>query len=275
MEHGLICPVCGAGLLKMPGHYQCLAGHCFDIARQGYVNLRLSSQSAKRHHGDDKAMVRARTAFLDQGYYRPVLDAVTDAVLCRVQDGCTVLDAGCGEGWYTANLAGALRQKVKDACVIGVDISKDALMAAGRRQADLILAVASSAHLPVAASSCDVVLDLFAPLEPAEFGRVLKPNGTLIRALPLEMHLMRLKEAVYDVPRPNDPPVMDVQGFKLDAVQDVYGTLRLENNADICALFMMTPYYYKTGAADQAKLCALQKLETELAVRVAVYHKMP
>ena len=67
---------------------------------------------------------------------------------------------------------------------------------------------------------------------------------------------------------------MDVQGFMLDAVQDVYGTLRLENNADICALFMMTPYYYKTGAADQAKLCTLQRLETELAVRVAVYHKI-
>ena len=271
--HGLICPVCGADLLKTKKSYICPAGHCFDIARQGYVNLRLSSQSALRRHGDDRAMVRARTAFLDRGYYRPVLDAVAAAVLSRASDGCAVLDAGCGEGWYTAQIAQMLRERVSGAWVVGVDISKDALMAAGRRDPELTLAVASNARLPLAAGSCDLVLNLFAPLEPDEFSRVLTPAGTLIRAVPLEEHLMGLKKAVYDTPRPNDPPEMQVPGFELTSVRDVYGSLSLDSSADIRALFLMTPYYYKAGAKDQAKLNALSRLETELAVRVAVYRK--
>ena len=270
---GLICPVCGGALTKEERRCVCPAGHSFDLARQGYVNLRLSGQSARRRHGDDRAMVRSRTAFLDKGYYRCVLDAVLAEVLTCAADGCTVLDAGCGEGWYTAHVAAALAERVQDPCVIGIDISKDAVAAAGRRGAGLTLAVASSARLPAAAESCDVVLDLFAPLEPAEFARVLKMEGTLIRAIPLQEHLMGLKRAVYDTPRPNDPPVMELDGFALAAVRDVYGTLHLDSSADIQALFMMTPYYYKTGAADQAKLAAVRHLDTELAVRVAAYRK--
>ena len=66
---------------------------------------------------------------------------------------------------------------------------------------------------------------------------------------------------------------MQVPVFELTSVRDVYGSLSLDSSADIRALFLMTPYYYKTGAKDQAKLNALSRLETELAVRVAVYRK--
>ena len=35
----LICPICGAALLRQEREYRCENRHSFDIARQGYVNL--------------------------------------------------------------------------------------------------------------------------------------------------------------------------------------------------------------------------------------------
>ena len=75
----LTCPVCGGVLHREERSLRCGAGHCYDIARQGYVNLLRSNQSKSKRHGDDKRMVAARTAFLDAGYYAPLRDAVAAA----------------------------------------------------------------------------------------------------------------------------------------------------------------------------------------------------
>ena len=155
----------------------------------------------------------------------------------------------------------------------GVDISRDALICAHRRAPELTLAVASIAHLPVADASCDLVLNVFAPHDAAEFARVLRPQGVLLRVIPLERHLWGLKRAVYDHPYENTVPDPALPGFALAEQRTLRGTITLRTNADIEALFCMTPYYYKSGARDQAKLHALDTLTTETEFALLIYRK--
>lgn len=95
----LTCPVCGGALHREERSLRCGAGHCYDLARQGYVNLLRTNRSKDKRHGDDKRMVAARTAFLDAGYYAPLRDAIAAAATEYTTGDAGVLDAGCGEGY--------------------------------------------------------------------------------------------------------------------------------------------------------------------------------
>ena len=162
------CPVCGASLEAEAHTFRCQNGHSYDRAKKGYVNLLQSNQSHNKRHGDDRAMVAARTAFLDAGYYAPLCKSISEASVACCGDQPTVLDVGCGEGYYTAAVYDALIAAGKTPDVRGVDISREALIAAHRRLGALSLAVASLAHLPMAELSCDLLLNVFAPLDAAD-----------------------------------------------------------------------------------------------------------
>lgn len=256
-----LCPVCGMPLSADGAALRCANGHCFDLAKQGYVNLLMANSSCKRH-GDDRLMVQARKRFLDKGYYAPLRQAVND----MLGEGHTVLDAGCGEGYYTALFA----QKNQ---VYGVDISKDALKYAAKRCPTARFAVASISTIPLADGAVDTVVNIFAPDCPAQFARVLQPGGRFIQVMPMEDHLMELKAAVYDAPYRN-PPVCTAQpGFVLRASRTVKYRITLDCSEDIDALFKMTPYYYKTSRADQEKAAKLTQLDTRLEFFIAEYGK--
>ena len=133
----LTCPVCGGALHREERSLRCGAGHCYDIARQGYVNLLRTNRSKDKRHGDDKRMVAARTAFLDAGYYAPLRDAIAAAATEYTSGDADVLDAGCGEGYYTAHVLHTLQAQGASPSVCGVDISRDALICAHRRAPEL------------------------------------------------------------------------------------------------------------------------------------------
>jgi len=262
------CPVCGLPLHREEKSLKCEKNHCFDLARQGYVNLLRSNQSSSKRHGDDNLMVLARQEFLASGAYQCLSDAVNDLLAPRLKKDARVLDVGCGEGYYTARLRAVLGE---DARLCGIDISRQALIAAKRRDPALELAVASSAQLPAGQGSMDAVLNIFAPLSAEEAHRVLKPGGLLLRAVPLREHLMGLKRAVYDTPYENPDPDPSYPPFRLVERVHVQEQLTLTENRQIRNLFSMTPYYYKTSRTDQQKLEALQHLETELAFCLLLY----
>lgn len=264
------CPVCSKPL-EGDKTFKCEQGHSYDKNKHGYLNLLMSNAASSKRHGDDRLMVIARSEFLEQGHYAPVRDALTDALLRHAHKGMRVLDAGCGEGWYTAHFANSLSEYAP--VVAGVDISKDALRQAAKRGLKE-LAVASTAKLPVASDSCSAVLNIFSPPELAQFHRVLAPDGVLIRALPMENHLLGLKQAVYDTPLLNPAPVTNIEGFRLLEATPVQYTITLNSAEDIWNLFTMTPYYYKTGKSDQEKLKALQHLTTEVEILVLTYQKL-
>ena len=174
------CPSCQKPLCREERRLVCPAGHSFDVARSGYVNLLLSQQTGRKHHGDDKRMVKARSAFLERGYYDPMRQELIKQGLAAARQGMTVLDAGCGEGYYTAEMAKTLREREYRPKVAGIDISKAALQEAAKRDGESEYAVASCFHLPVAGESVDLLLSVFAPYCGEEFLRVLKPDGQFI-----------------------------------------------------------------------------------------------
>ena len=262
-----VCPVCRKPLKRNEHNWTCENGHGFDIARKGYVNLLLSSSQGR--HGDDKLMVSARSAFLNRGYYGFLQDGVTTAVSGLLPESGTLVDCGCGEGYYTA----AIQSARPDAAVFGVDISKFALMAAASRDKKLHLSVASSADLPLADGFADVCLAMFSPVIPGEFARVLKDDGALVLALVGEDHLWELKQALYEHPYKNEVIAPELPGFRMVSETPVNGAAALSSSEEIRSLFQMTPYYYKTGREDQAKLDGLSSLTVSLSFLIRVYQK--
>ncbi|MEU6175398.1 putative RNA methyltransferase [Streptantibioticus parmotrematis] len=193
----LVCPVCGDGLARRTGGLGCPAGHSFDLARQGYVNL--LTGNARSGTADTPEMVAARSAFLTAGHYAPLTEAVARAA---VQDAPgTVLDAGTGTGHYLAAVLDAL----PGARGLGLDISKFALRRAARAHPRARAAVWDVWRpLPVRTGAVDLVLNVFAPRNAAEFHRVLRPGGTLLVVTPGPDHLAELRAGMLDVDADKD-----------------------------------------------------------------------
>lgn len=273
MEHGFVCPVCRAPLRPEEKRFLCPAGHMFDRAASGYVNLAMNQASSAKRHGDDKRMIRARTEFLSGGSYHSLSDSLVELSAPLLADGEAFLDAGCGEGHYTALLAQRLREDGKNCTLMGIDVSKEALTAAAKRREGLLLAVASVFHLPVADNSISLLWNVFAPIAGEEYARVLRPGGHLLRVFPLEEHLMGLKEQIYETVYPNRPQEPEIEGLEKLTTHYLRQTLTLSSSEEIAALFAMTPYYYKTSAADQEKLAQVPSLTTPIAFGISVYQK--
>lgn len=268
------CPVCG-GHLERSGHtYRCEMGHSYDIAKEGYTYLLPPNQKHSATPGDDKGMAAARREFLSKGYYKPLLDTLCREILARAGASPAVLDTGCGEGYYTAGVYRALLDAGKAPRMAGTDISKAILRYAAKREKGVEFAVASSYHLPVADETVDILLNCFSPLALEEFRRVLRPGGTFLYVVPAADHLWELKEVLYDRPYPNEEKETPYEGFAYASILPVDTRFSLENQADIHALFQMTPYYWKTPKAGAERLAALEHLDCRATFRVHIFQKL-
>lgn len=267
------CPVCGLPLTEEEKLYKCEKGHSFDKSKFGYVNLLMSQSSSAKRHGDDRTMVRARRDFLSKDYYAFLADCICENMKELLPENPTVLDAGCGECWYSCRLQSHFAAEGRGMSLFGVDISKDALEFASKRGSGIKTAVASVFDIPAFDESCDGVMNVFAPDAFAEFSRVLKPGGHLIQVIPLEKHLFELKAAIYEKPYLNDVPSPGAEGFELVNEIRLGEDIELKSSEDIMALFRMTPYYYKTGRDDQKKLEAFESFRTRAEFSVRIYRK--
>ena len=278
VDEMLICPVCGAGMrLSDDGRSLLCRGartHCFDGGGGGYVPL------APRHSGggDSKEAVRHRTSFLDKGYYDPARAAVTDTVRAYVPTDADVLDAGCGEGYYSNDIAGAGYR------VLGCDLSKFAVDTAAKRARMLrgdaasrtVYAVASVFELPVRDASVDAVVNIFAPCAPAEYARVLRSGGYLIVVGAGEDHLFGLKKCLYDDPYLNDErrDLPDgANGLTLVDRRNARFDITVSGQDDLQALFSMTPYYWRTSREGLDRLASVTTLDTPVSFDIYVYRK--
>ena len=268
-----ICPVCGMALAREERTYACPAGHRFDIASEGYVNLLTANQKHAKEPGDDKNMVRARSRFLSKGYYDPLLHALEALAVELPKARPVLLDSGCGEGYYTQGIYTALDEAGKKPHVAGIDISKEAVRLAAKRLRQAEFAVASAYRLPLAEGCADLVLNCFSPLGISEFHRILKPDGHFFYVVPAPRHLWALKSAVYDKPYENEKTIAEYPGFVLQKSISVQGSIILSEKQAILDLFTMTPYFWKTPRSGLERLAALEALETEIAFDVYIYRK--
>ena len=268
-----VCPKCKRQLLAPDGKVKrCSMGHSFDRAKEGYFNLLLGASSGT--HGDNADMVRARRDFLSLGYYYPMAKRVSELVLLNTKSGGGVLDFGLGEGYYTDIIESSLAERDGDSCVLGFDISKDAVKLAAKRNKRLNLAVASSYDIPIADSSVDTAVNIFSPLAISEVLRVLKPQGVFIMVYPDTDHLFGLKSAIYKAPYKNKPEDTHIEGFEILSGESLRYTVTLDSNAAIRSLFMMTPYAYRTGMEERERVLSLQTLTTEVQFCINVYKKL-
>lgn len=265
----LICPICATPLTWGDHTLRCANGHSFDRAREGYVNL-LSDRVAGQI-GDTKEMLHARRRFLDHGYYAPLAGAVsrmTRAHLAAGQsewDAPALLDAGCGEGYYIAALQRELATTGKPYHCYGADVAKDGVRLAAKRYPDVSFVVADIwKGLPFASGSLHALLNIFAPRNAAEFGRILIPGGLLLIVIPGPRHLEELRSALDLLgiePQKEQHIVEQLTGsFVLRQREslDYQLTLTPEDAADLVA---MTPNY-RHRAPDAPAIAAAPKQPT-------------
>ena len=260
----LICPVCSQALSPVGGALRCAAGHSFDLAKEGYVNLLLGSRPGDST-GDSKEAARFRRDFLNKGYYSLLRDRLAERFADKSG---RLLDLCCGEGWYTAALA-----RCPGLEVWGFDLAREMVRLAAKRRENMGLFVANLARIPVAAASFDFATLLFAPFQEKELLRILKPGGRLTLVAPGARHLYGLKQAVYDRPYENDEALPKTERLRLLGAEKLSGQITLVSQADIQAVFRMTPYYYRTAPADRAKLESLETLDTEIEFVIAEYER--
>ncbi len=242
--------------------------HCFDFASAGYVNLAPSHGAG----GDSRDSVRSRSEFLNSGAYEAVSDAVNSVLCDYVSDGGLVIDAGCGEGYYSCRAAEAGFR------VAGFDLSKDAVAQAGKRAkrdglTNAFFGVGSVFELPMADGCADAVVNIFAPCAESEYSRALKDRGILAVAYAGREHLMGLKRHIYDSVYPNEPRSDMPKNMELVEERRVFYKIKLTSEAQISSLFAMTPYYWRTSPEDKSKLEGLTSLETEVDIIIAIYRK--
>lgn len=265
----LACPHCGLALTRMDRSVHCAAGHSFDIARQGYVNL--LPGDAHPGAGDTLAMVQARERFLASGWYRPVAGAIIDAAGSS-GDGC-VVDVGAGTGYY---LAGALDAS-PDRVGIALDRSKYAVRRAARAH-PRGGAVACDAWrgLPVREDAASLLLNVFAPRNGAEFRRVLRDGGVLVVVTPTARHLSELVAELdlltVDAAKDDRVAASLEPYFGLDERRVHEETLRL-SRAEVRALVAMGPsaHHVEPDELDRRVAELPEPMAVTLSVAVSAY----
>ena len=185
-----------------------------------------------------------------------------------------ILDAGCGEGYYTDAVEKRLCSSGISASVIGFDISRDAVRIAAKKNPNLSLVVASSYDMPLSDGGVDILINVFSPLAIEETRRALRVGGKFIMAIPDENHLFGLKSVLYERPYKNTVADSALDGFKLIGEEKIRYTLTLDTAEKIRSLFMMTPYAYRTPKSAGERLLSMDSLTTEIEFILFTYERI-
>ncbi len=263
----LICPVCSGNLILQNRSYCCENGHCFDQAKEGYVNLLTGKHKAGELIGDNKDMARARRMFLQKDYFSPVAHEVSKYIKAKKQNP-TICDICCGEGYYFEKIMSQI-----DCRMYAFDISKEMVRLAAKRKIKALCFVANLANIPLKNSSCDIALNFFAPFHEKEFSRIIKDDGLIITVVSGENHLFELKEILYDTPYKNDEKPPETSFLKITDKIKITNKIHLENKDDITSLFKMTPYFYHTSNSDKQKLECISSLTLTTDFAVYIFEK--
>ncbi len=189
-----LCPVrdCHLPLECAERRWFCARGHSFDVARSGYVNLLQPQDRRSKRPGDTGAAVAARRRLHELGVTAPLLEAIAETAAAL--PGATVLDAGCGDGFYLGSLA-----RRTGCAAHGIDISIPAVDAAARRYPECEWIVANADRfVPHADGSFSLVVSITARMNAGEFRRVLGEGGHLLVAVPAPEDLIELRGAGRD-----------------------------------------------------------------------------
>ena len=243
------CPICQENLTLVESSLKCNNRHSFDLAKFGYVNL---APQIKQSANYDKENFQNRQQILEAGFYQAILDAVSD-LLVSSETSTTVLDIGCGEGFYSRKL----QESHPDKIFYAFDISKDSVQIAAKSEPNWAVNwfVGDLARLPIKDASMDILLDIFSPANYGEFRRVLSENGILIKVIPTENHLKEIRQKVQDQLTNKDYSNQDIKNhfqehFTILSSQTTSLTKTITTD-QLQALLSMTPLLFHI---DQSKI---------------------
>ena len=254
------CPICGETLTAVGKSLKCTK-HCYDVAKEGYVNFLSSSDKHSVSPGDNKDMVVARRTIMDNGYYQPLIDYVKHNFDFKDK---AVLDIGCGEGCIARNLSEFTTE------IFGIDISKEAIRLSAKSDKNASFSVASMTRLPFFDNTFDFALSAFAPYNAIETKRILKNNGTFIVAVPAEEHLLELKKRLYKMPILNPKDETEIEGFTLTKREKIDGNFITDGKGAV-TLLKMTPYFYRTNMSAIEALTNIESISVNLSFSVSTF----
>lgn len=201
----LRCPLCGGAFSRKDNSLICEKRHCFDISRQGHVNF-VPGQKDMFYR---RELFEHRAKVFEAGVYRPVVDRLTQALDAHLgKENPVVVDAGCGEGYYVKSVCPG-----RTMTRIGFDLSKDAVKLAAKGEKTALFFAADLKNIPLRDHAADAVLDIFTPADYAEFGRVLRPGGLLVKLAPRSGYLKELRQAAGDLLRRREYDDSDVMRY--------------------------------------------------------------
>lgn len=265
----LVCPVrgCGRPFGDVGAALVCAAGHRFDRARSGYVNLLQPQDKRSREPGDSKAAAQARRRSIGRGVGAALLDGLAGVVAdLGVGAGARVLDVGCGEGSFLAALAARFGFEAW-----GVDLSPAAVDLAARAWPDVGWVVANADRaLPFADASFDLVLSVTARRHPDEFRRVLRPDGHVVVAVSAPDDLAELRAILHGAVVAKDRAAGVLEafvGFPLRARFEARAVVTLDRDG-VADLLAST--YRGARHAERDRAAAVDRLAVTVGTTVLV-----
>ena len=259
------CPICQENLTLLETSLKCCNRHSFDLAKFGYVNL---APQIKQSVNYDKENFQNRQQILEAGFYRAILEAISD-LLSNSKNAKTILDIGCGEGFYSRKLQESHSEKT----FYAFDISKDSVQIAAKSEPNWAVNwfVGDLARLPIKDASMDILLDIFSPANYGEFRRVLSKDGILIKVIPTENHLKEIRQKVQDQLTNKDYSNQDIKNHfqeHFTILSNQTASLTKTITADqLQALLSMTPLLFHI---DQTKIDWSQLTEITIEAEILV-----
>lgn len=259
------CPICQENLTLVESSLKCEHRHSFDLAKFGYVNL---APQIKQSANYDKENFQNRQQILEAGFYQAILETISD-LLATNPSAKTILDIGCGEGFYSRKL----QESHSDKTFYAFDISKDSVQIAAKSEPNWAVNwfVGDLARLPIKDASMDILLDIFSPANYGEFQRVLSKDGILIKVIPTENHLKEIRQMVQDQLTRKDYSNLDIkehfqEHFSIQSSQ-IASLTRPITAEQRQALLSMTPLLFHV---DQTKIDWSQLTEITIEAEILV-----
>ena len=259
------CPICQENLTLLESSLKCCNRHSFDLAKFGYVNL---APQIKQSANYDKENFQNRQQILEASFYQAILEAISD-LLASSKNAKTILDIGCGEGFYSRKL----QKRHPDKTFYAFDISKDSVQIAAKSEANWAVNwfVGDLARLPIKDASMDILLDIFSPANYGEFRRVLSKDGILIKVIPTKNHLKEIRQRVQDQLTNKDYSNQDIKNhfqehFTILSSQTASLTKTITAE-QLQALLSMTPLLFHI---DQSKIDWSQLTEITIEAEILV-----
>ncbi len=254
-EDFLCCPLCKSRfLLSQGGSFVCENGHCFDLSTKGYVYFLGAAKGGTERYGGE--LFANRRAVFDAGFYEPIAREIAGlAVRYMPQNRRTILDAGCGEGYYAQFLAHETRAEV-----YGMDNSKAAVLAAAKQPGDVRFMVADLANMPVQDGAAGLVLNILTPANYGEFARILCENGAVIKAVPGERYLRELRACIFGEKEYSNKKIIGHMAEHADIAEHktIEYNLRVTQEQLSC-FYKMTPMttHAQADAAALSAICSI------------------